>query len=153
MLEIGYFNPKQLFSRVRDSSICKLVKFSLDAPGEIDLIADIIQWNQQINPVSVPAKCPKGTFISRRVTLLVYDLSQGMARAMSMGLVGKQINGIWHTAVVAYDIEYCFGQGIEEMQPGHSHYGDPVERIDMGNTEIPREVLIEYMDHMKTIWT
>jgi len=29
--------------------------------------------------------------MSERVTLFVYDLSQGMARTMSMGLMGRQI--------------------------------------------------------------
>ncbi|KAJ3274125.1 hypothetical protein HDV01_003408 [Terramyces sp. JEL0728] len=88
-----------------------------------------------------------------QVTLLVYDLSQGMARAMSMGMVGKQIDGIWHTAVVVYGREYCFGQGIQEFQPANSPYGRPVDRIDMGTTQIPAKVFMEYMDTMRTVWT
>ncbi|KAJ3324986.1 hypothetical protein HDV06_005575 [Boothiomyces sp. JEL0866] len=77
-----------------------------------------------------------------QVTLLVYDLSQGMARAMSMGMIGKQIDGIWHTAVVVYGREYCFGQGIQEFQPANSPYGRPVQRIDMGTTQIPEEYVV-----------
>lgn len=91
--------------------------------------------------------------LTSKVTLLVYDLSQGMAKTMSMGLVGKQIDGIWHTAVVVYGKEYCFGQGIEILSPGHSHYGTPVQSIDMGETQIPLEIFSEYMDHMMTVWT
>lgn len=30
-----------------------------------------------------------------RVTLNVYDLSQGLARQMSMAFIGKAIEGIW----------------------------------------------------------
>ena len=41
----------------------------------------------------------------QKVTLHLYDLSQGMARAMSAQLLGKQLDGIWHTGIV------CFGQG------------------------------------------
>jgi desumoylating isopeptidase 1 len=87
------------------------------------------------------------------VALLVYDLSQGMARTLSRQLTGKQIDGIWHTAVVVYGKEYCFGQGIEILIPGHSHYGTPIDRINMGTTQIPLDVFREYIDDMKTVWT
>lgn len=33
--------------------------------------------------------------VSHKVELYVYDLSGGLARAMSMPLLGKQIDGIW----------------------------------------------------------
>lgn len=88
-----------------------------------------------------------------KVRLLVYDLSQGMAKIMSMGLVGKQIDGIWHTAVVVHSKEYCFGQGIEVMLPGHTRYGTPVDEIDMGLTEIPLDIFDEYIDTMRSVWT
>lgn len=39
------------------------------------------------------------------VKLHVYDLSQGMAKSMSMGLVGKQIDGIWHTGIYVCEIQ------------------------------------------------
>jgi hypothetical protein len=51
------------------------------------------------------------------VQLYVYDLSRGMAKAMSMQLTGKQMDGIWHTSVVVYGNEYYFGQGIMVAQP------------------------------------
>ncbi len=35
------------------------------------------------------------TTMSSPVKLYVYDLSNGMVRAMSMQLVGRQIDGIW----------------------------------------------------------
>ncbi len=34
------------------------------------------------------------------VQLFVYDLSNGLARAMSASLIGTQIEGIWHTSIV-----------------------------------------------------
>ena len=37
------------------------------------------------------------------VTLRVYDLSRGMARQMSPALLGKQIEGIWHTGVLVFN--------------------------------------------------
>jgi desumoylating isopeptidase 1 len=87
------------------------------------------------------------------VTVLLYDLSQGMAKTMSLGLIGKQLDGIWHTSVVVYGKEYCFGQGIEEMIPGNAPYGHPVQRFDMGFTEIPKEVFLDYMNTLRTVWT
>ena len=40
-----------------------------------------------------------------KVEVWLYDLSQGMARAMSMGFLGKQIDAIYHTGVVVYGWE------------------------------------------------
>lgn len=41
-----------------------------------------------------------------RVQVYLYDLSQGMARALSQQFLGKQIDGIWHTGIVVYGHEY-----------------------------------------------
>jgi hypothetical protein len=41
------------------------------------------------------------------VTLHMYDLSQGMARQMSQQLLGRQVDAVYHTAVVAYGREWC----------------------------------------------
>lgn len=68
------------------------------------------------------------------VVLQVYDLSGGMAKMMSMAIVGKQIDGIWHTSVVAYGREYYFGGGICSDLPLTTPYGTPVEKIPMGRT-------------------
>ena len=40
---------------------------------------------------------------------------------MSLALTGKQIDGIWHTSVVAWGREVYYGQGILESQPGRTH--------------------------------
>jgi hypothetical protein len=32
----------------------------------------------------------------------LYDLSQGLAKNMSRMIIGKQIDGIWHTGIVVY---------------------------------------------------
>lgn len=55
---------------------------------------------------------------SQSVQLHIYDLSQGAAALMSGMLLGRQIDGIWHTAVVAYGREYFYGgQGIQSIIP------------------------------------
>ena len=34
------------------------------------------------------------------VQLYVYDLSNGLARQLSLSLTGKQIDGIWYTSLI-----------------------------------------------------
>ncbi|KAG0264142.1 hypothetical protein BG011_007410 [Mortierella polycephala] len=91
--------------------------------------------------------------MSERVILFVYDLSQGMARTMSMGIVGRQIDAIYHTSVVIFGREFFYGQGIMSAIPGTTMHGQPIEQIDMGETEIPQEVFMEFMDNMRETYT
>ena len=58
-----------------------------------------------------------------KVQLYVYDLSQGMASSMSMAMIGKQIDGIWHTGLVVYGKEYFYGGGISWANPGTTPFG------------------------------
>eukprot|EP01036_Dinobryon_divergens_P026292 gene26292-34917_t len=53
------------------------------------------------------------------VVLEVYDLSHGMAAAMSQSILGMRIDGIWHTGVVVFNKEYYFGGGIQCSPVGH----------------------------------
>ncbi|KAG0054732.1 hypothetical protein BGZ89_002563 [Linnemannia elongata] len=91
--------------------------------------------------------------MSEKVTLFVYDLSHGMARNMSLGLVGRQIDAIYHTSVVIFGREFFYGQGIMSAIPGTTPHGQPIERVDMGETEIPQEVFMEFMDNMRETYT
>ena len=50
--------------------------------------------------------------MSYSVTLYVYDITMGMAKNMSMGLLGMQIDAVYHTSLVVYGTEYYFGGGI-----------------------------------------
>ncbi|KAG0017676.1 hypothetical protein BGZ80_008035 [Entomortierella chlamydospora] len=91
--------------------------------------------------------------MAEKVTLFVYDLSQGMARNMSLGFIGRQIDAIYHTSVVVFGREFYYGQGIMSAIPGTTMHGQPVERVDMGETEIPQEVFMEFMDNMRETYT
>ncbi|KAG0168350.1 hypothetical protein DFQ28_004953 [Apophysomyces sp. BC1034] len=82
------------------------------------------------------------------VQLYLYDLSQGMAKQMSLGLTGKQIDGIWHTSVVVYGQEFYYGQGIMTSHPGTTQHGQPLQRIDMGQTFLPKDIPARYL-HVK----
>ncbi|KAL4965509.1 bifunctional C97 family peptidase/thioredoxin family protein [Aspergillus stella-maris] len=87
------------------------------------------------------------------VELYVYDLSQGLARMYSMALTGTQIDAIYHTSLVFNNIEYYFGQGIQTSYPGATHHGQPMEKIHMGKSELPAEVMEEYLQSLSSIYT
>ncbi|XP_076053020.1 uncharacterized protein LOC143032337 isoform X3 [Oratosquilla oratoria] len=81
-----------------------------------------------------------------KVELYVYDLSRGFAKAMSPALLGKQIEGLWHTSVVAYGREYFFGgEGIASCRPGQTVLGDPDRVEALGESQVPYQLFLEYI--------
>ncbi|KAI9462222.1 PPPDE putative peptidase domain-containing protein [Boletus coccyginus] len=83
--------------------------------------------------------------MSSPVKLYVYDLTNGMARQLSLQLTGRQIDGVWHTSVVVFGKEIFYGQGITTTQPGKSHYGSPLRIVDMGETAIDEDTFNDYL--------
>ncbi|GAB1215442.1 hypothetical protein ATERTT37_004632 [Aspergillus terreus] len=77
----------------------------------------------------------------------------GLARMYSMPLTGTQIDAIYHTSLVLNGVEYYFGQGIQTAIPGTTHHGEPMERIHLGQTEIPTDVVEEYLQSLAEIYT
>jgi len=87
------------------------------------------------------------------VRLYVYDLTGGMARALSPQFLGRQLEGIWHTGIVVYGMEFFFGGGIQRMLPGQSPYGTPVQILELGTTSIPQEVFEEFLQSISSKYT
>ncbi|EIM85886.1 DUF862-domain-containing protein [Stereum hirsutum FP-91666 SS1] len=87
------------------------------------------------------------------VKLYVYDLSNGLAKQLSLSLTGKQIDGIWHTSVVVFGKEIFYGQGILTTAPGRSHHGQPMQIVDMGETALDEETFQEYLNEMRQHYT
>ncbi|KAF1345817.1 PPPDE putative peptidase domain-containing protein [Delphinella strobiligena] len=87
------------------------------------------------------------------VQLYVYDLSKGLARVMSMGLVGIQIDAVYHTSIVLGGIEYFYGAGVQTCFPGQTHHGQPMEIINLGKTELPMDVVLTYLESSKEQYT
>ncbi|KAE9036354.1 hypothetical protein PR001_g8865 [Phytophthora rubi] len=83
------------------------------------------------------------------VTLHVYDLSHGMARQLSPALLGKTIDGVWHTGVLVFGREYFFGGGgIQAMAPELvvQRYGmNPVRTIALGETSRTQQELEQFL--------
>ncbi|KAL2151830.1 hypothetical protein VTH82DRAFT_5014 [Thermothelomyces myriococcoides] len=87
------------------------------------------------------------------VHLLVYDLSRGLARQMSMGLLGFQLDAVYHTSIEINGLEYVYDGNVVAIKPGSSHLGQPMERIHLGRTELPMDVIEEYLDSLREIYT
>jgi hypothetical protein len=83
--------------------------------------------------------------VASPVTLNVYDLSQGMARQMSPMLLGKQLDGIWHTGIVAFSTEYYFGGGICADAPARTPYGTPVRTEQLGTTRKTKHAFVNFL--------
>lgn len=88
-----------------------------------------------------------------RVTLNIYDLSQGLARQLSTSFLGKAIEAIWHTGVVVYGNEYYFGGGIQHAPAGTTPYGTPVKVVELGTTHVPQDVFESYLEEISPRYT
>ncbi|BDA45899.1 probable desumoylating isopeptidase 1 at N-terminal half [Coccomyxa sp. Obi] len=89
----------------------------------------------------------------QKVLLYVYDLSQGFAAQVSQSLLGKHIAGIWHTAIVVGGYEYFYGGGVQKAMAGSTPYGHPVEIVDLGHTQIPEDILEDYINELRQVYT
>ena len=72
---------------------------------------------------------------------------------MSGQLLGIQIDAVYHTALVFGGVEYFFGAGVQTSYPGGTHHGRPMEIIPMGETQLPLEIILEYLESLKSIYT
>ncbi|KAA0026305.1 desumoylating isopeptidase 1 [Cucumis melo var. makuwa] len=88
-----------------------------------------------------------------KVTLNVYDLSQGLARQLSTTFLGRPIEAIWHTGIVVYGNEYYFGGGIQHDPAGKTPYGKPMRSIDLGTTHVPKDVFEMYLEEISPRYT
>jgi len=80
------------------------------------------------------------------VQVYIYDLTQGMARTMGPALIGRPLDGVWHTAVVVYGKEYFYGgSGVEFCNPGGTMLGQPLKVEDLGETQITEDLFQDYL--------
>ncbi|KAB0793219.1 hypothetical protein PPYR_12839 [Photinus pyralis] len=81
-----------------------------------------------------------------KVEVYIYDLSRGVAAMVSPLLIGKRIDGVWHTSIVVYGREYFFGsQGVESCSPGSTAVKNPLQIETLGETQIPYTIFIDYL--------
>ncbi|KAK3013424.1 hypothetical protein RJ639_010236 [Escallonia herrerae] len=70
-----------------------------------------------------------------------------------MTFLGKAIEAIWHTGVVAYGDEYYFGGGIQHAPIGTTPYGTPMRVVDLGVTHVPKDVFEMYLQEISPRYT
>lgn len=78
---------------------------------------------------------------------------QGLARSMSRQFLGIQIDAVYHTSIVLNSVEYFFGQGVQTYSAGTTHHGRPMEIVKLGQTALPVEIILEYLESLKEIYT
>lgn len=59
--------------------------------------------------------------------------------------MGKTIDALYHTGIVVFGQEFWFGGGISSGSPGRTHFGVPLEVIELGMTEVPQEIFFEWL--------
>ncbi|XP_014362165.2 uncharacterized protein LOC106713811 [Papilio machaon] len=85
------------------------------------------------------------------VDLYVYDLTRGLAALLSPSILGRQVAGVWHTAVVVFGREYFYGSGgITHCEPGGTQLGAPQQVLRLGSTFVPRVVFADYLRGLAT---
>ncbi|XP_034050663.1 desumoylating isopeptidase 1b [Thalassophryne amazonica] len=86
------------------------------------------------------------------VKLYIYDISKGMARQLGPVMLGKHLDGIWHTGIVVHGKEFFYAGGGEESiincPPGGTVLGEPDSIVDLGSTEVPAELFMEYLSSL-----
>lgn len=92
---------------------------------------------------------PGSSAMPSPVTLHVYDLSQGMARQFSPALLGRVIDGIWHTGIVCFGFEYYFGQGIDRAYPAQTPFGRPLQVVPLGETHLTAHDFEEFLRQLE----
>eukprot|EP00164_Ancoracysta_twista_P000170 GFYU01000245.1.p1 GENE.GFYU01000245.1~~GFYU01000245.1.p1 ORF type:complete len:517 (-),score=85.41 GFYU01000245.1:140-1690(-) len=86
--------------------------------------------------------------MSYSVSLHVYDISMGMARQMSMGILGKQVDAIYHTGINVYGYEYFWSGGIECAPTGKAIPHMQYQSIPLGHTS---RTQAEFHDWLRSV--
>jgi len=68
------------------------------------------------------------------VRLHLYDLSGGAAKGISPWLLGRRVEGIWHTGTVVFGKEYHYSRDAVHGDPGTTAFGKPTREIHLGYT-------------------
>lgn len=72
---------------------------------------------------------------------------------MSMPLLGFQLDAVYHTSIELNGHEYVYDGAIIAIAPGSLHLGQPMQRIRLGATSLPMDVIEEYLDSLRPIFT
>mmetsp|Transcript_142841 Transcript_142841/g.456214 ORF Transcript_142841/g.456214 Transcript_142841/m.456214 type:complete len:633 (-) Transcript_142841:54-1952(-) len=84
-----------------------------------------------------------------KVSLWLYDITEGMANRWAWLVLGQQFEGIWHTGVVVEypgrHAEFWFGGNLFISTPGATPFGSPSKKVHLGYTYKTREEVRSHM--------
>jgi len=72
--------------------------------------------------------------LGRPVEVHLYDLSYGIVQSMSPWLLKGTIEGVWHTSIVVFGMEYYHNGNLVTGKPGDSVHGAPTKTVCLGVT-------------------
>ena len=84
------------------------------------------------------------------VELYIYDVTNGMARVLSPALVGRTVEAVYHTSIVIFGKEYYYQGGISTASPGTTPFGKPIEKRELGTTELEITDLELFIDSISS---
>lgn len=121
----------------------------------LSLIASLSVPQPQLFPSLLPLLGYLRSYLhpAMEVHLLVYDLSQGLASQMSMGMLGFQLDAVYHTSIELDGLEYVYDGNVVAITPGSSHLGQPVRRLHLGKTNLPIDAIQQYLESLREIYT
>lgn len=70
-----------------------------------------------------------------------------------MGLLGFQLDAIYHTSIELDGREYVYDGNVVAIAPGSSHLGQPLQRLHLGTTQLPMDVIQQYLESLRDIYT
>lgn len=91
--------------------------------------------------------------MTEKVTLYIYDTSNGMAKAFGKAFVGKDVEAIYHTSVVVFGKEFYFQGGIAIDKPKTTPFGQPIKEQEIGTTELSSAEFAEFLESIKGHYT
>ena len=83
-----------------------------------------------------------------KVVYFLYDLSEGIVKGLSEVILGKKVEGIWHSAVYVFEREDFYAGGINKSQPRNTKFGKPIKEIDYGYTNKTKK---EFEDYLRSV--
>lgn len=70
-----------------------------------------------------------------------------------MGLLGFQLDAVYHTSIELDGLEYVYDGNVVAIAPGSSHLGQPLQRLSLGKTELPMDVIQQYLESLREVYT
>lgn len=121
----------------------------INISSTLQIISESLKSNTNIsqNEVKEYTELPQGnnTYPEDSVIVYQYDLTMGMAKGLAKSIIGIDVEGIWHTAVVYKGQEYFYGGGINVAKPKTTPYGIPIKELNFGKSNISVEAFKNYI--------